>query len=686
MAEPREQHSQGKHRRDDPVRAAARRNRHLWALAAALLLTFVSALPGGLVWTDHLDLSEAGARITSWSELADAFSLTQHQFREARLGAVPPEASGPWRPLAILSYSLDWWLTDGCVPCLHASNLLWHGLTVFGLYILGRRLLARRSHGKTLAFWGTLLFSVHPLATVPVAFLGSRDLIMGSALAITALVMFSRLAATSGSEQHGQRRWLLTLPPLTLAALLSHEAMLVLPVAALMLSWYEMRERGRQGFMAIAPGRRIGLALMLATLALYLGLRMHWVGVAFAGSWPGDSISQILATLIGIFWQGLAQVFWPSEPVISDSWPIAAGLDPSAMAGLLGLAFGIGLTVWGLRVHHPMALGASWFLLWYLPQSGLFTLQRLHDDSHLYPAAWGLLLAAVLLLYRLWRPLGRQLIRSAEALVFTPIVILLALLTAVSSLRFRDDPALFTGEINLDPYYLEGRVMLAADALRKGSPLQALNQGTLALEALDKDQRPSALWPAADAHQALGQAQFALGLYDDAQINLAAAQQLAPHRAAPWYELGQLALVRNDVAKALPLLRAAQQRWPDHIPTQLRLGEALLRDGQSDAGMAVLLPLLNAGQADNPALLALTDTFAANGQPKAAIAHLRLALSIRDDPALHARLAQLLWRLGQRAEAQDEINLALQQASDNRLVREVAEEISAGFPTLPGTL
>lgn len=677
--------NQGARRRDDPIKAAARRNRHFWLLALALLLTFASALPGGLVWTDHLDLEQAGARITQWSELSDAFTLTQHQFRESRLGSVPPEVSGAWRPLAILSNSIDWWLTGGCVACLHVINLLWHGLSVFGLYALGRRLLARRSHGKTLAFWAALLFAVHPLATIPVAFLGSRDLVMASALAILTLVIFTRLAATSGSTQHGQLRWLLLLPPLTLAALLSHEAMLILPVTALLIAWYEMRERGRQGFMAIGPGRRIGLALVLMSVASYIVLRMQWVGMALDGNWPGDSASQTLATLLNLFWHGLSQVFWPGEPTISDSWPIAKGLDPSAMAGLLGLVFGIGLTLWGLRFRNPMALGVSWFLVWYLPMSGVIPLQRLHDDSHLYPAAWGLILAAVLLLYRLWRPLGRQLIRSAEVLAFVPIVVILALLTAMSSLRFRDDPALFTGEIDEDPYYLEGRIMLGMDALRSNNPLLALNQGTLALESLTKDKRPAALWPAADAHLLLGQSQIALGLYDDAQTNLQIARQLAPYRVTPWYTLGQLALLRNDVRAALPALKTALQRQPEHHLTQLRLSEALLRDGQTDAGMALLLPLVNTGRADEAALMALTDSFAAQGQTKAAIAHLRLALSMRDNPAVRARLAQLLWHTGQREAAQNEISLALQRANENPLVKQVAEEIASGFPALPGT-
>lgn len=677
---------QGKRRREDPVRATARRRRHLWLLAVALLLTFVSALPGGLVWTDHLDLNDAGARLTDWSELPRAFTLDRHQFREARLGEVPAAAGGAWRPMNIIVNSLEWQLTDGCAPCLHAFNLLWHGLTVLGLYVLGRRVLARRPHGKTLAFWAALLFAVHPLTTVPVAFLGEHDLVLGSALAVATLVAFSRLAATSGSGQRGRLRWLLALPPLTLAAALSHEATLVLPLAALLLAWFEMRERGRSGFLAIGPGRRLGLALILATIAVYAVLRMEFVGIDPGGAWPGKGAGQVAGTLLGLFWHGLGQVFWPGEPVISDAWPIAPGLDPAAMAGLLGLVFGMGLTAWGLRLHAPVALGASWFLMWFLPQLAFGSLTRLHDDTTLYPALWGLTLAAVVLLYRLWRPLGRQLSRSAEALVFTPIVVLLALLTALSSLRFRDDQALFTGELDQDPFYLEGRVMLAADALRRGDPLQALNQGSLALESLTKDERPAALWPAADAHLLLGRAQMALALYDDAEKNLKEARRLAGSRAEPWYELGRLALLRGDLDNALSALRAAEQRRPGHLGTEMRLGEALLRAGEVDAGMALLLPKVNAGLADDPALLALTQAFAERGQPRAAIAHLELALSKRDDPVLHARLARLLWRHGRRDRAEDEIAVALARAGDEPLVREVAAEIAAGLPALPGTL
>ena len=178
------QRGQGRRRREDPVRASARRRRHLWLLGAALLLTFASALPGGLVWTDHLDLGNAGARLTGWAELPSAFTLNQHQFREARLGEPPAATGGPWRPMGIIANTLEWQLTDGCVPCLHSLHLLWHALTVLGLYVLGRRVLARRSHGKTLAFWAALLFAVHPLATVPVAFLGQHDLLLGSTLAV----------------------------------------------------------------------------------------------------------------------------------------------------------------------------------------------------------------------------------------------------------------------------------------------------------------------------------------------------------------------------------------------------------------------------------------------------------------------------------------------------------------------
>lgn len=670
-------------RREDPVRAAARRKYHLWVLAAAVLVTFVSALPGGLVWTDHLDLAQAGARVTDWSELHDAFALGADQLRESRLGTTPENVGGAWRPMAVIGNSLAWWITDGCVSCLHVISVLLHGVTVIGLYAIGRRLLARRSHGKTLAFWAALLFAVHPLTTIPVAFLGRLDLLFATALAVTTLVTFTRLPATTGSEVHGRRRWLLPLAPLTLAALLSHETALILPVLATLLAWHEMRERGRRGFSAISPSRRTGLLLMVLSAALYVVLRVHWVGLAPSAHWPGQTFGQTLAVGLDLFWHGLLQVAWPGEPIISDSWPIPPSFGPTAMAGLLGMLFAIGVTLWGLRLRHPVAVGAAWFLVWYLPQSGLLPMLRLHDDTRLYPAAWGLILGLVLLAYRLWRPLGRQLIRSAEALAFTPFVVLLALLTALSTLRFRDDIALFTGEINEDPYYLEGRVMLGEAALRAGQPLLALNQGTLAMESLTKDARPAAHWPAADAHTVLGRAQLALGLAPDALVNLDAARRLAPHRAEPWYGVGAAYLSLGDVKEALSALNGAYQRAPNDARIRLRLGEALLRNDQFDTGLELLLPLVNSGKADEKALVALTEAFAARGNPQAAVAHLRLALNQHDNPALRARLARLLWQLGRRDEAQDQITMALERASHDRLVREVAAEITAGFPTLP---
>lgn len=678
-----ERSHQDRHRREDPVRAAARRKRHLLILAAAVLLTFVSALPGGLVWTDHLDLTQAGARVVGWQDMPDAFRLSANQLRESRLGATPDNTGGAWRPMAVIGNSLAWWLTDGCASCLHAISLALHTLTVIGLYAIGRRLLARRSHGKTLAFWAALLFAVHPLTTIPVAFLGRLDLLIAVALTTLALVTFTRLPATSGSAAHGRWRWLLPLAPLTLTAMLSHESALVLPLLAVLLAWHEMRERGRRGFTAIGPARRVGLLLMLLTTAAYLALRMHWVGLTPGAHWPGQTTGQTLAIGLDLFWHGLWQVAWPGEPVISDAWPVPPGFGPNATAGLLGLVFMIGITAWGLRRRHPAAVGITWFLLWYLPQSGVIPLLRLHDDSRLYPAAWGLLIGLVLLAYRLWRPLGRQLVRSAEVLAFTPFVVLLALLTALSTLRFRDDIALFTGEINEDPYYLEGRVMLGEAALRAGQPLLALNQGILALESLTKDTRPAAHWPAADAHTVLGQAQLALGLLPDALGNLRAARSLAPHRAAPWYGVGRIHLMQGDLDDALAELENAHRLTPGDVAIRLRLGEALLRVGQYDKGMAMLIPLVNRGLADEPALVALTEAFSAQGNPQAAIAHLRLALSLHDDPALRARLARLLWRHGQREAAQDEITRALERASDDRLVREVAAEITAGFPTLP---
>lgn len=81
----------------------------------------------------------------------------------------PPSEGGLWRPLTVLSFAWDWWLSGGRAAWLHLSNALWHGLAcALVLAVLGSFMEWRG------ALVGAMVFAVHPVHVEAVAGLVGR--------------------------------------------------------------------------------------------------------------------------------------------------------------------------------------------------------------------------------------------------------------------------------------------------------------------------------------------------------------------------------------------------------------------------------------------------------------------------------------------------------------------------------
>ncbi|MFC1805772.1 hypothetical protein ACFL09_02190, partial [Planctomycetota bacterium] len=113
---------------------------HLLLLALAVALAYGSAVPGGFVWLDRVEILEGGYRLAQPGDLRRLATLTLDQYLERRHEAAPSQG-GYWRPVYALAVSLDWLLWRTRAWGWHLTNILWHMLVVAGLYALGRRLL-----------------------------------------------------------------------------------------------------------------------------------------------------------------------------------------------------------------------------------------------------------------------------------------------------------------------------------------------------------------------------------------------------------------------------------------------------------------------------------------------------------------------------------------------------------------
>lgn len=91
-----------------------------------------------------------------------------------------------------------------------------------------------------------------------------------------------------------------------------------------------------------------------------------------------------------------------------------------------------------------------------------------------------------------------------------------------------------------------------------------------------------------DAHFALGYALWKLRRYDEAEAEFQKELGRDPEHARSAYYLGDMALSRHDLARALPLLERAARSLPQDFDARYGLGKALLQHGDAERAAAEL--------------------------------------------------------------------------------------------------
>ena len=187
-----------------PTESRRRRSRDLAWIFLAVFAAYATAIPGDFVWLDHVEIEQGGYRIVAGSDWLRVWTLPLDRYlhRDSGLTEV---GGGYWRPVYAISLSLDWGLWGERAWLYHLENILWHLLVVFGLYALGRRLLARHPSGGRIAFWAALLFAVHPLGVHSVTWISGRKDLMCAAFGVASLLAFFETLSDRGVPAGGGR-------------------------------------------------------------------------------------------------------------------------------------------------------------------------------------------------------------------------------------------------------------------------------------------------------------------------------------------------------------------------------------------------------------------------------------------------------------------------------------------------
>jgi len=386
------------------------------ATAVLGFLAYANTFTGDWVWDDVSSVL-LHDHVQQPAKIGQLFREDQHAFGRGQ--------GNFYRPLVAVSFMLDFWISHD--PILesaeikgypdvkpfffHLTNLMWHLAAAILLFFLLVRLQAPRMIQAV----APMLFVLHPMHTEAVAYISGRADMMSATFILAAL-----LCATA------DRAGRMALPAawsgiLFILGLCSKESTMIYPVLLALMIFLRPRPDGAAPSRADWKARSLPLAVALAILVGYGGLRATVLKFAEGGGGTGAGIGQRLVETAQAFALYLQTLFVPvglhMEQTLNGvpAWV--------ALLGLAGLALIAGLMIWAHRAgHYRIALGFAWFLAAWLPISGIFPLNAPLAEHWMYvPMAgfwWATLELALLFAKRTNSRLLLPVTATALALVF----------------------------------------------------------------------------------------------------------------------------------------------------------------------------------------------------------------------------------------------------------------------------
>jgi tetratricopeptide (TPR) repeat protein len=587
----------------------------------------------------------------------------------------PAHATTGGRPLANLSFALNY-AVGGLEPGgYHAVNLLIHVCAALALFGTARRLLVspglRGRFGGDATLAATLiagLWALHPLQTEAVTYVVQRvESLMGMFFLLT-LYCFTRFAdgasigsrplakekngAREGRKREGRVTAAHLGPPNPAVEMTAGELRSIRPAAWNRWAWLALGSC----LLGVATKEVMALAPLMVLLCdrtfyagsfaaawrrrgqLHLALMATWIPlallVASTGWNRGGSAGFDVGVRPSAYWftqfeavtRYLRLAAWP-HPLVFDygtfwrtpaqAWPYALAVVPLGLVALLSL--------WRWPVAGFLGF---WFFAILAPTSLIPGTFQMIVEHRMYLSLAAVAAAVVGVAHRV---AGRR-----GLLVLVPAAVVLGVLTYRRNGEYGSDFALWSANVAARPGNSRG-------------------------------------------HNNLGNAYLAEGRVDQAEACYREAIRLDPNSADGHSNLGALLLRTGRSEEAIRECARAVALKPKQGVLHLFLGEALLAGGRTKEAIAEYAEAVRLAPANLPALVSLGGGLAQQGQLSDAAEAFRAAARAQPmDATVHNNLGAVLWRLGRSAEALEEFRTAVRLKPDFGAARQNLEALGGG--------
>ena len=481
-------------------------------------------------------------------------------------------ANGQFRPLTILTFSLNY-LLAGDSPftyrllnlVIHAANALLGALLLRRLLLAfpvsNRSLLPSKATASAAAILAGCVFGVHPINSLAVLLIWKRATLLATFFSLTAAICLLRLRGQDESDRPARPQWLLCLGIWIsqVLALASKETAIVLPAMLLLVDvWPQSRRSWRELLPVHLPLWSIG-----AATAVFFLVRIGSLSVMPPLVYLGTQAKAV--------WRYLAMVFAPS--LLSTVYQIKpAGKDDAlAWLGAAGILALLVAAVWLARRFPLPALAVIWCAIALAPTSSLIPIPLLVDEDRVYLAflpLWGLVAAGAIRLAERRSVLFRRAVATGIAVA----VLVAGGFTLARGALWSDPELLWSDACKRHP----GSATAAANycAAVAGNP----DRLPLALAACESANRR---FPANQSVKMnLVTTYAAVGAIDKADAVVAST--LETDEVSPQFErlAGHLAWAKGRPAEAIPHYQRALQGLPFNLEIAIYLARSYAELGR----------------------------------------------------------------------------------------------------------
>lgn len=528
---------------------------------AALLVVFcyMGALGGPFVFDDEPNIAEN--RFIRIAEL-DPSGLYAAAFKS-------PLAN---RPVANLSFALNYYFTGVNVVGFRIVNLLTHIINGFLLFGLARStfetpaLSGRKEAGSLIAALAALVWMVHPLHTQSVAYIVQRMTSLAVLFYLSSMLCYVRARLLPAGDRR-RSAFYIGCGVAGLLALGSKEIAATLPAFLYLYEWYFFQGLQREWLRRSLPALA-GVCLLSAAVALvFIGSRDPLQEILAPYADGSFSAGQRLLTQARVVCFYISLMLWPDPARLNldHDFPFSLSLlDPAAtLPALLALAGILAGAVVLARREPLISYAILWFFGNLVIESSVIRLETVFEHRTYLPSVMPVL-AGTAFLFRVLRR------RALAVAALTAVTLLWSAWTWQRSQVWGDAVALWQDCVRKSP----------SKARPYNNLGSALSESNRLQEAATNFQKAIDLRPGyGDAHYNLGYAWIRLGRMQDGVQQLQEAVRLEPKNYMAYNNLGVAYLLQNSYREAARHLQLAVDLAPEFGPARNNLAVALKGSG-----------------------------------------------------------------------------------------------------------